>query len=169
VSSALLGPLEAGSGADPRQAPAGRRDALDIVLTTTASDCHTWNLVFLQMLMEEEGHRVTNLGACVPEDLLVAHCRERTPDLIVVSTVNGHGYFDGLRLIKSVRSAPELAAVPAIIGGKLGVSGMADAQRSSALMQAGFNAVFEDEAGVGRLRSLLDRLPAGTAFLDSGA
>lgn len=32
---------------------------LDVVVSTMASDSHTWNLVFLQLVLEELGHRVT--------------------------------------------------------------------------------------------------------------
>ena len=33
-----------------------------ILLSTTSSDSHTWNLMFLQPLLEERGHEVVNLA-----------------------------------------------------------------------------------------------------------
>ncbi|MEU0807685.1 cobalamin-dependent protein [Streptomyces sp. NPDC005970] len=161
MSSDLLSHRRAGSGVGAPDTSAAHRGGLRIVLTSTASDAHTWNLVFLQLLLEELGHRVVNLGPCVPEELLIAKCTEHRPDLIVVSTVNGHGHLDGVRLISAVRSDPGLGAVPAVIGGKLGVLGTGDPARTSALLAAGFGAVFEDGEGLGPLRSYLDALSVG--------
>src|SRR5262249_39092001 len=96
---------------------------LSVVVTSVASDSHTWNLVFLQLTLEELGHRVVNLGACTPDDLIVAECMRVLPDLIVVSSVNGNGFRDGMRLIGRVRECEELATTPVVIGGKLGITG----------------------------------------------
>jgi hypothetical protein len=52
-----------------------------VLLTGTASDAHTWNLVFLQKYIAEAGHEVVNLGPCVPESLLVDTCLRLRPDL----------------------------------------------------------------------------------------
>lgn len=89
------------------------------MVTTTASDAHVWNLVYLELLLTEWGHHVVNLGPCVPDGLLVHRCLAVRPDLLVVSSVNGHGRDEGQRLISRVRARPELAALPAVIGGKL--------------------------------------------------
>lgn len=138
-----------------------RRRSLQVVVTSTASDAHTWNLIFLQLLLEELGHTVTNLGCCVPGEEIVAHCEENPPDLIVVSTVNGHGYHDGMRTIEVLRKAPVIQATPVIIGGKLGITGKSDEDRARALVEAGFDAVFEEGAATGSLQSYLNALPEG--------
>ncbi|WKV70811.1 cobalamin B12-binding domain-containing protein [Streptomyces sp. PCS3-D2] len=140
--------------------PAG----LEVVVTTMASDSHTWNLVFLQLLLEELGHRVTNLGACVPDELLVAECHRIGPDLIVLSSVNGHGFNDGLRVIEALRACPELACTPTVIGGKLGISGSGSgtSARQRALMTAGFDGVFEEGGSVLDFRSFVGSLPTGS-------
>lgn len=133
----------------------------NIILSSTASDSHTWNLVYLQLVLEELGHHVVNLGACVPDDLLVAECEALRPDLVVLSTVNGHGYQDGLRVISALRACPSLAGLPIIIGGKLGTSGV-DEGRSALLLEAGFDGVFVDEpAGLRAFRAFVAALPAG--------
>ncbi|MET8178961.1 cobalamin-dependent protein [Streptomyces sp. NPDC005336] len=126
------------------QAP-GRAERT-VVVTSMASDSHTWNLVFLQLLIEELGYRVVNLGPCVPDDLLVSECRALDPAMVVVSSVNGHGYQDGIRVIRRLRAAGPLAATPVVIGGKLGVTGHEDTARIGELMAAGFDAVFDDGA-----------------------
>ncbi|MEU5217485.1 cobalamin-dependent protein [Streptomyces sp. NPDC020807] len=131
---------------------------LDVVVTTMASDSHTWNLFFLQLLLEELGHRVTNLGACVPDELLVAECSRNAPDLIVLSSVNGHGFHDGLRVIAALRARPELARTTTVIGGKLGIAGSGAPARRRELLAAGFDGVFEEGRSVGDFRSFVGSL-----------
>lgn len=123
--------------------PAGRHE-LVVVVTSSTSDSHTWNLLFLQLLLQELGHAVVNLGACVPAELLIEECRRHRPDLVVVSSVNGHGHRDGMTTIGAFRSDPELAGTTIIIGGKLRTSDAPDVRYANELMGAGFNAVFTD-------------------------
>jgi methylaspartate mutase sigma subunit len=96
---------------------------VDLLLATIASDSHTWNLIYIQLAMQERGHRVTNLGPCVPDDLLVETCLAQRPDVAVISSVNGHGRADGERMIARLRAHPELADLPVVIGGKLSTDG----------------------------------------------
>ncbi|GHD51107.1 cobalamin B12-binding domain-containing protein [Streptomyces galbus] len=117
---------------------------LHVLVCGGASDAHTWNLVCLQLLLEEAGHRVTNLGPCVPEELLAQECLTHRPDAVVIGSVNGHGYQDGLRAVRRLRREPSLAAVPVALGGKLGVDGVRDAAAADALRAAGCTAVFDD-------------------------
>ncbi|GAA2387695.1 cobalamin B12-binding domain-containing protein [Streptomyces glaucosporus] len=126
-----------------------------VLVSSVSSDSHTWNLVFLQLLIEEYGHTVINIGACVPDDLLVAECRRHRPDMVVISSVNGHGYLDGRRLIARLRAEPDLAGLPVVIGGKLGTRGAEDGGHTRALIEAGFDAVFEDSTGIGEFRRYL--------------
>ncbi|MDX6761064.1 MULTISPECIES: cobalamin B12-binding domain-containing protein [Streptomyces] len=144
---------------------------LDVVVTTMASDSHTWNLVFLQLLLEELGHRVTNLGACVPDELLVAECRRIEPDLIVLSSVNGHGFNDGLRVIEALRGCPELARTPTVIGGKLAITGAGSGTpaRQRALLTAGFDGVFEEGGSVLDFHAFVGSLPAGPRTVPTGS
>ncbi|MFJ9770749.1 cobalamin B12-binding domain-containing protein [Kitasatospora sp. NPDC101157] len=142
---------------ETRAGVAGRR--LSTLVSGVVSDAHTWNLVFLQLYLEELGHTVANLGPCVPPELLADECVRRRPDLVVLSSVNGHGFQDGARMIRELRSRPELAALPVVIGGKLGTAGVADRERSAALMDAGFTAVFEDAQGARELQAFVGALP----------
>jgi hypothetical protein len=52
---------------EPTTAPATESDRRSIVVTSVSSDSHTWNLVSLQLLFEELGPRMSNLGACPPD------------------------------------------------------------------------------------------------------
>jgi methylaspartate mutase sigma subunit len=134
-------------------------DAVSVtaVVSSVASDSHMWNLVFLQLLLEELGCAVTNLGGCVPDDLLVDECRSIAPNLVVISTVNGHGYTEGLRIAPRLRSCPELAGTVLTIGGKLDTDGTHASERRNLLLAAGFDAVFDD-GDVTAFRAFLRRL-----------
>jgi N-dimethylarginine dimethylaminohydrolase/methylmalonyl-CoA mutase cobalamin-binding subunit len=145
----------------PTAVPATSAADLTVVVTSVASDSHTWNLVYLQMVLEELGHRVVNLGACVPDNLLVSECLRVRPDLVVVSTVNGHGFHDGMRMIGRIRAREELAATPVVIGGKLGIAGPAGRAGRDQLRAAGFDAVFEEGGGIAALTSLTGQLRVG--------
>ncbi|MBA8927801.1 methylaspartate mutase sigma subunit [Kutzneria viridogrisea] len=132
-----------------------------VLISSVASDSHTWNLVFLQLLVEELGCEVVNLGPCVPDELLVSECLDRRPHMLVISSVNGHGYQDGARVVRKLRERPELATTPMVIGGKLGIAGPGNTAHVDALIQAGFDAVFEDGAeGLALFRSFVGSLPA---------
>ena len=127
-----------------------------VVISGTASDSHTWNLVYLQLLIQELGHAVVNLGSCVPDGLLVAECRQRQPDLVVISSVNGHGFNDGLRLAALLSSQPELADTALVIGGKLGTDGLRSVGWQRRLLDAGFDRVF-DGGDLAAFLTYLDR------------
>nr|WP_229858147.1 cobalamin-dependent protein [Streptomyces anandii] len=135
-----------------------------------SSDAHMWNLVFLQLLLEEQGAEVTNLGACVPDELIVEECRRTRPDVLVISTVNGHGHLDGLRLIRRIRSEPDLADLRVVIGGKLGVRGAENIVYAEELALSGFDAVFEADGGIDGFQEFLATLEnADRPALTSGA
>lgn len=138
---------------DPDPATPGRRRRT--LVTSVSSDSHTWNLVYLQLLLEELGDRVHTIGACVPDDLLLDECRRHRPDLVVVSSVNGHGFLDGRRLIARLRREPDLAGLPVVIGGRLGTEGAGEGTYGPALLAAGFTAVFEGDRAVQDFRSYL--------------
>ncbi|MFV2022161.1 cobalamin B12-binding domain-containing protein [Micromonospora sp. LOL_023] len=130
------------------------------IVSGLSSDAHTWNLVFLELLLAELGFQVTNLGACVPDDLLVRECLDLAPDLLVLSSVNGHGHLDGARVVRELRGLPPLAGLPIVIGGKLGVAGGLTGAQRDELVRAGCDAVFEENAEtVTAFRRFIDTLP----------
>jgi methylaspartate mutase sigma subunit len=153
-------PAEAGP--EPHSHPHSPARSLSVVVSSVASDSHTWNLVYLQLAIQELGHRVHNLGACVPDGLLVAECLRIRPELVVISTVNGHGAHDGARLIAAIRARPELADTPVVIGGMLGISGPGGRRRLAWLREAGFDGVFEADAGMTAFQTFTRALSAGS-------
>jgi methylmalonyl-CoA mutase cobalamin-binding subunit len=112
------------------------------------------------MFLEEHGNEVVNLGPCVPDEYLVAAARRHRPDLVVVSSISGHGLIDGCRLIRTVCRDPVVRSIPVVIGGKLGISGD-DVGPARELLAAGFAAVFTGSSAPGDLLSYLDGLRDG--------
>lgn len=125
------------------------------VLSTIASDAHTWNLVYLQLLLEEHGFLVRNLGPCVPADEVVGACLAERPRLLVLSTVNGHGLIEAPEYIRKVRERAELRGLTVVIGGKLGVEGALPDEDVRALRRLGFDGVFAAPDAVPGFRQFL--------------
>lgn len=151
-----------------RTAPAGGRSGLSVLLSTTSSDSHTWNMVFLQLLLEEAGHRVINLGPCVPDALLVKSAQLHRPDAIVITTVNGHGRTDGARVIRALREQPATRGIPVMIGGQLGIDGPSSDEQVRGLLDAGFDAVFGPAADPSELPAALARIMPSRPALRKG-
>ncbi|CAM5681967.1 cobalamin B12-binding domain-containing protein [Streptomyces tanashiensis] len=118
---------------------------MKILLSGTASDSHTWNLVYLRLFLEEQGYEVVGLGPCAPAELLLAGCLRHTPDAVVLSSVNGHGYRDGLAAVRLLRAEPTLAGLPVVLGGKLGVAGHRQEADVARLTEAGCDAVLGED------------------------
>ncbi|WP_433607246.1 cobalamin-dependent protein [Dactylosporangium sp. CA-139114] len=119
--------------------------ALEVLLASMASESHTWGLVYLELLLTEWGHHVTNLGPCVPDRMLVEECLARRPDLLVVSSVNGHGFDEGARVAAALRRHAALAGTAMAIGGKLGTD-LGDLDAGAArLLAAGFDLVVTED------------------------
>lgn len=140
-----------------------RRARFEVVVTSVSSDAHTWNLAYLELLLEELGGRVTNLGACTPDETIISECELRRPDLLVISSLNGHGFQDGMRLIRAFRARAALTSTPVVIGGKLDVAGGGDGRNAERLLAAGFDATFEDGAGLTRFCSFVNALAVRAA------
>lgn len=113
-----------------------------ILLTTVPSDAHNWNLIFMQLLLEEQDCTVVNLGPCVPGELLASACLEHAPDAVVVSTINGHGFIEGKALLAAARQVPGLADTPFFIGGKLSTDATLSHLYAVELEQAGYRKAF---------------------------
>lgn len=144
-----------------QSAPRDPSGPLDVVVTGLPSDAHTWNLVFMQLLLEDLGHHVVNLGPCIAQDEIVESCCKYQPDLLVVSSVNGHGFHDAEQLARALRARWELAGLPAVVGGKLGVHGAeGQAGHHRLLLSAGFDAVFHDEEGLAPFTAFVTALAA---------
>jgi methylmalonyl-CoA mutase cobalamin-binding subunit len=138
---------------------AARGEPLRCLVSNLPSDAHTWSLVTLELLLEQLGHDVTNLGACPPEDLILSTCRTLRPHLVVLSTVNGHGHIEGPELVRRIRMDPELHDLHIVVGGKLNCNAE-PAEAVVLLRAAGFDEVFDAAEGLQPFVELVHRLAA---------
>lgn len=123
------------------------------LVCTVESDSHIWNLVYLQKLLEEHGSTVRNLGCCTPiSDVLRAVAEDR-PDLLVVSSVNGHGYHGVRLLLSALRS--EGLGLPCVVGGKLTTAEADNGRVGRDLLARGCVAAFTGDDAVPRFREFL--------------
>lgn len=115
------------------------------LLFTVSSDSHSWNLVFMEYLLTEKGFNVKNLGTCTPIDEVVYETNKSQYDLLVLSTVNGHGYLEGPEISKLIRGN-ENYHNNIVIGGKISTDNSKESieLKTKLLKQAGFDAVFDD-------------------------
>lgn len=115
-----------------------------VVLSSTSSDSHTWNLVYLELLMRELGFDVVNLGACVASSKVIQACHRHHPFILVLSSVNGLGHIKGTELIQEIRKMTLLHKMKVVLGGKLTLNGTLTDQERKKLIQSGFDAIYSE-------------------------
>lgn len=116
-----------------------------VLLTTVPSDSHSWNLVFMEFLLNDLGYKVENLGPNTPMEEVIARLNRNGCAMVVVSTVNGHGYIEGAELAHRIRN--ETNHIKGLyIGGKICTENdaLTIARHSDTLRAAGFDEVFDD-------------------------
>jgi methylmalonyl-CoA mutase cobalamin-binding subunit len=138
------------------------------VLSTVASDAHTWNLLYLQLLLEEHGFHVRNLGPCVPVDDVVRACLADRPRILVFSTVNGHGLIEAPEYIRAIRENARLRGLAVVIGGKLRIDGSPTHADVLRLRRLGFDGVFTTADAERRFRRFLQGLLQGIVTAAAG-
>lgn len=131
------------------------RDRPLFLLTTIESDSHTWNLVYMQSLLEENHIETINLGPCVPAAASIEAILAHRPDAVVISTVNGHGFVQGRALFDEARRRLGGGLPPMVIGGKLSTSDAERANIKRELLTLGFSGVFVGEPAVAEFRQWL--------------
>jgi methylmalonyl-CoA mutase cobalamin-binding subunit len=101
-----------------------------------------WNLVYLQLLMEEQGIEVINLGPCVPVTETLQTLVSSQADALIISSVNGHGFWQGRALREAAVRAYGEDLPPFLIGGKLATNEADNVAIARKLRSAGFAEVF---------------------------
>lgn len=129
------------------------------LLSTVESDSHIWNLIYLEKLLEEHGATVRNLGSCTPVRHVIAELFEHRPDLLVVSSVNGHGHHGARVLLTEIRRAG--LDVPCVVGGKLTTAESDNDRVRRDLLDHGFTDVF---VGADAIPRFLEFLHFGAVF-----
>ncbi|TDF84095.1 cobalamin B12-binding domain-containing protein [Pseudomonas sp. H9] len=126
------------------------------LLATVESDAHMWNLVYLQLWLSEHGLQVKNLGSCTPVQAILQVLAQGQTQLLVISSVNGHGHYQGLALIREVRQ--HYPHLPCVIGGKLTTSHTQTQAVCQELLAAGFNQVFIEADAIEAFETYLSTL-----------
>ncbi|MFI9504520.1 cobalamin B12-binding domain-containing protein [Nocardia sp. NPDC052566] len=116
------------------------------LLSTVESDSHLWNLVYLQKYLEENGAEVRNLGPCTPTEEVASAIRAERPDLLVVSSVNGHGFHGAQVLLNALRERG--LEVPCVAGGKLTTAVSDDDRVRRELLELGYTEVFTGDDAI---------------------
>lgn len=115
------------------------------IICTVPSDSHSWNLVFMDLYLKEKGFQTKNLGVCTAPGDLVEQVREFCPDMVVISSVNGHAHLEAPLMIDTLRQQGLLDTMLIVVGGKLGIKGNDNIEYKAPLLAAGFDAVFVDQ------------------------
>jgi methylaspartate mutase sigma subunit len=147
-----------GEDAMPANRSGWLRAAPRTVIATVSSDVHTWNLMFLQLLLEERGHLVHNTGPCSSVRHVVDACRDHGADLLLLSSLNGHGILEAPDYAAAVRQDPGLVTPRMVIGGSLNLRGALDHQEVSSLRESGFDEVFCSPTALQDFRTYLSTL-----------
>lgn len=112
------------------------------IVCTTPSDSHTWNLVILDLFLQEKDFNVVNLGSNTPYREIIETSKNFDPDLIVVSSLNGHAFQEGLELIRQMHSDQRMQFPPLVIGGRASTDPENEIFISKKLKARGFDETF---------------------------
>lgn len=131
---------------------------LNVVLTGTPSDSHTWNLVFIELFLQENGCKVRNLGPCVPCEKIYGTLEGQPFDLLVISSVNGHLFQDAINIITSSFRRHCASLPPFVVGGKMGISDKSALFQKKKLIALGYDDVFVEGDSLAHFKKYLDCL-----------
>lgn len=147
----------------PLAATSEARSDRRVVLATVPSDAHTWNLIFLELLLEESGFEVTNLGPCTPAELVVNAADDPCVRAVILSSVNGHGAIEGQHFVPLLHRLG--LRQPVAMGGKLGTDANFESARNR-LVAAGCDRVFDPAEAPTLLVDWLEGFATDHAALD---
>jgi len=133
------------------------------LLTTIPSDSHNWNLVYIQLFLEEHGFTVVNMGPSVPFYLLLEKCRQLEPSVVIVSTINGHGYIEGKELIRQLKELECMKDIPVFIGGKLSTDANMSSLYAVELEEAGYRKAYDSREDMTEFSRRLEEILLQTA------
>lgn len=116
-----------------------------VVLATTPDDSHLWNLAGVQLELEERGFSVTNLGPCTPVALLSDTLAVIEPELLVISSINGHGGISIVQMLRDLTSILLLTETRVVAGGLLCTDQARSHELERLLLSHGCHAIFTGE------------------------
>jgi methylaspartate mutase sigma subunit len=112
------------------------------ILASTPDDSHQWNLHGVEMELKERNIDVINLGPLTSCKVIAETVRDRRPDLLVVSTVNGHGVHSMMEVLRALEEYQVKRSIRIVIGGLLTTDPEDAKTAKSTLMSAGCSGVF---------------------------
>ena len=113
-----------------------------VIVATTPDDSHAWNLIGIELHLAERGFEVLNLGPCTPEELLAETIRDQRPDLVVLSSINGHGALSLPAVLETLEHYQVKRTAPIVIGGLLTTDPKDTQAAATALTEVGAAGVF---------------------------
>jgi methylaspartate mutase sigma subunit len=134
------------------------KNRFNVILMGTHSDSHTWNLIFMELFLKENNCDVRNLGACVVLPAVCQEVHELSPDLIIVSSINGHLFQDGIKIIKTLTHYFPQQLPPIVIGGQLGISALDRSFQKKKLLKLGYDGVFVENDSLSQFHQYLNQL-----------
>lgn len=105
----------------------------------------------MELFLQEQGFEVENLGVCVPYETLAEACERSRPDLVVVSTVNGHGSIECVEIARRLGQLEHRDSFRLVTGGKLVMDRKASEECAENLRAEGFDGVFREPNGLNDL------------------
>ncbi len=118
------------------------KDKLDVVVATTPDDSHSWNMHGVELELIDRGLRVLNLGPCTPIRLVAETLRDFRPQLLVITTVNGHGAASMPELMAELAKFQLLKSTSVIVGGILTVDVATASEAEKSINALGCSGVF---------------------------
>lgn len=104
--------------------------------------------MYMRLLVAEHGASPDCLGCCVPYSHTTDEILAQSPDLVVVSTVNGHGSQQGGELMRIIVDRLGRKAPPCVVGGQLSVESSRYHRAAESLLRAGYKRVFYGESAI---------------------
>jgi len=129
-----------------------------IILGVIGADVHAVGNKILDYAFTSAGFEVINLGVMVSQEEFIAAAIESAADIIVVSSLYGHGELDCRGLRQKCEEAG-LSGIPIIVGGNLVVGKQPFSEVESRFLAMGFDRVFppgtSPEVAVDAVRDIL--------------
>lgn len=115
---------------------------IKVLLCVLGNDIHVVANRMLEILCVEQGCQTRNLGALSATDEILQEIELFRPALVLVSTLNGQGYFEAKKLMNQLRARKSQTIRPDMwIGGNLFV-GDYDDRDARRYLEMGFDQVF---------------------------
>jgi methylaspartate mutase sigma subunit len=134
------------------------KNNLNVILAGTPSDSHMWNLIFLELFLQENGCKALNLGSCVPVEDIYKTLGESPFDLVVISSVNGYLFQDAMKIMAPFFRSSCSLLPPFVVGGKMGISEKNATFEKRKLIKLGYDDVFIEADSLVRFKKYLGYL-----------